>query len=82
MRLKFEISSAYLSQCLATLHCFLSKSLKNSSKNFTQFGSWTYVYLIVSHVLIVILLITQKIREWASRVRKLRKIEKIEAFYS
>ena len=24
MRLKFEISSTYLSQCVATLHCFLS----------------------------------------------------------
>ena len=62
MRLKFEISSAYFSQCVATLHCFLSKSLNNNSENCTQLGSWTYVYLIVSHALIV-RLITQKIRE-------------------
>ena len=41
MKLKFEIFSAYLSQCIATLHCFLySKSLKNNSENCSQLWTW------------------------------------------
>ena len=41
MKLKFEISSAYLSQCVATLHCFLSsQSFNNNSENCSQLESW------------------------------------------
>ena len=41
MKLKFQISSAYLSQCVATLHCFLSsKSVNNNSENCPQLGTW------------------------------------------
>ena len=40
-KLKFGISSAYLSQCVATLHCFLSsKSLNNNSESCSQLRSW------------------------------------------
>ena len=40
MKDKFETSSGYLPQCVATMHCFLSKWLNQNSENCTQLESW------------------------------------------
>ena len=38
MRLKSEISSGHLSECVATLRCFLSESLYNDSEKNYKIG--------------------------------------------